>query len=519
MDLYVFATSDVHGYVGPTDYLANSKSTNLGLAKAAGVIESVRQQHEHVIYIDNGDLIQGSALAQYLALYYPEKGPHALVDCLNRMGCDVGVIGNHEFNFGRAYMDKGLHDATFPILGANILKEATGEPAFQPYAIIERQGIRIGVLGLVTEFVPRWEKSAHIKGLRFANPIETAARWVPIVREKADIVIVSYHGGFERDPETGESISLQKGENVACALVDEVPGIDALITGHQHRQMCGIYKNVPFVMPGWRAEALGLIHLCLEKGAGGSYQVACHDACLLNSGHVEPNPDIMAAIGPLAQEVEEWLDQPIGRVEGDMEIRDPIFARSHMHPYVDFVNRLQMQVSGVDISCTAIFNAQSSGLPETVTVRNIVNNYVYANTLAVLDVSGEDLKKALERCAAFYKINEDGSLGISDAFAKPFIQYYNYDMYSGIDYTMDIRKPVGERIVQLLYHGEPVRADQRLKIVMNNYRAVGGGEYPMYGKEKVVQDIQVDMADLIVEYIIHNPVIKAQQSNNLQVLY
>lgn len=202
-----------------------------------------------------------------------------------------------------------------------------------------------------------------------------------------------------------------------------------------------------------------------------------------------------------------------------MEIRDPIFARSHMHPYVDFVNRLQMQVSGVDISCTAIFNAQSSGLPETVTVRNIVNNYVYANTLAVLDVSGEDLKKALERCAAFYKINEDGSLGISDAFAKPFIQYYNYDMYSGIDYTMDIRKPVGERIVQLLYHGEPVHADQQLKIVMNNYRAVGGGEYPMYGKEKVVQDIQVDMADLIVEYIVHNPVIKAQQSNNLQVLY
>lgn len=519
MDLYIFATSDIHGYIGPTDYLADNKSTNLGLAKAAGVIESVRKQHENVIYIDNGDLIQGSALAQYLALYHTERGPREIIRCLNRMACDVAIIGNHEFNFGRDFLEQGIKEATFPFVCANIIDETTGKTTFMPYTVLERQEVRIGVLGLVTEFVPHWEKSAHIEGLSFTDPVEAAQEWLPRLKEDADIIIVAYHGGFEWDPQTGESISLQAGENVACRLIEEVEGIDALITGHQHRQMQGIYKDVPYIMPGWRGEALGLIHLCIEGDRPGTYRVACHDVSLLNSGQVNANEEIMMAIAPLAQEVDEWLDQPIGKVKGDMTISDPILARSRMHPYVDFVNRLQMQVAGVDISCTTIFNGQSAGLPETVTVRNIVNNYVYANTLAVLEVLGADLKQALERCAAFYKVNDDGTLGISDAFAKPFIQYYNYDMYSGINYTMDIRKPVGDRITRLDYHGEAVEPDQALKIVMNNYRAIGGGGYPMYNKDKVIQDIQVDMADLLVEYIIQNPAIEAKNSDNFEVIY
>lgn len=519
MDLYILATSDVHGYIMPTDYLADAPYSNLGLAKAAAVIDAVRNEHEHVLYIDNGDLIQGSALAQYLALNRPEDGPRDIITCLNDIRCDVAVIGNHEFNYGRAYLEKGIETANFPVLAANVLDASSGEPAYKPYTILQKGELRIGIVGLLTEFVPRWEKPENIANLIFEDPVKAAKKWVPIVKEQSDIVVVAYHGGFEYDPFTGRSIGLQNGENVGCDILDAVPDIDCFISGHQHRELSGIYKDIPIVMPGWRAQAVGLIHLVLKRDGDGIWSVAGHEAMLLKNGRVSPDPVILNEIKPLHNEVENWLDLPIGHVEGDMTIEDPIHARSYVHPYVDFINGLQMKAANVDISCTSIFRGDARGLPTEITVRNIVNNYVYANTLAVLEVSGDDLRQALERCARFFDVDDEGNLIISKEFSVPFIQYYNYDIYCGIEYTMDIRKAPGERIVTLNYHGEPVEADDVLHVVMNNFRAIGGGEYPMYSKEKIVKDIQIDMTDLMVDYIIHHPIIHARSNEEFEVIY
>lgn len=519
MDLYILATSDVHGYIMPTDYLADNPHTNFGLAKAAAVINAVRKEQDHVIYIDNGDLIQGSALAQYLALNRPENGPRDIITCLNDMACDAAVIGNHEFNYGRDYLKKGIATADFPVLAANVIEQSTGKPTFQPYAIIEKDDLRIGILGLVTECVPSWEKPENIQGLYFEDPVVSAKKWVPLLKQMADIVVISYHGGFEYDPFTGEHIGLQNGENVACDIIDAVPEIDCFISGHQHRELSGSYKNIPIVMPGWRAQAVGLIHLALTRGIDGKWSVFDQEAMLLKNGKVMPNQRIVERIEPLHIEVENWLDLPIGQVKGDMTIDDPIHARSYVHPYVDFINRLQMKVAEVDLSCTSIFRGDARGLPQEITVRNIVNNYVYANTLAVLEVSGEDLRQALERCARFFAIDDKGRLVVSKEFSVPFTQYYNYDIYSGIEYTMDIRKPPGERIVTLNYHEKPVLADDRLRIVMNNYRAIGGGQYPMYHKDKIIRDIQIDMTDLMVDYIISHPIIEARSCQSFKVIY
>ncbi len=519
MELYILATSDVHAYVMPTDYMADSYNTNLGLAKASAVIEAVRREHEHVVYIDNGDLIQGSALAQYWALNHGEEGPQPIVSCLNAMGCDAAVLGNHEFNYGKAYLARGVAAAHFPVLAANVIEQDTGEPLFDAYTIIRRGPIKIAVLGLITEFVPQWEKEENIDGLKFEDPILCAQKWVPRLREMADVVIVSYHGGFERDPFSGRTIGLQPGENVAEKIIEAVPDIDCLITGHQHREIYGIHQGVPIVMPGWRAQAVGLVHLILKEDRQGRWQVSAHEAMLLKNGRVAADPRITERIKPIHDEVESWLDIPIGHVEGNMLIDDALAARTYVHPYVEFINRIQMQAAGVDISCTSIFRGDARGLPPDITVRHIVNNYIYTNTLAVLEVSGDDLRAALERCAQFFDLDENNQLMISKAFSTPFIQYYNYDIYSGIDYTMDIRKEPGERITHLSYHGQDIKGDDKLKIVMNNYRAIGGGQYPMYNKSKIVQDIQIDMTDLMLDYIIRHPVIHAQNCHQFKVIY
>lgn len=518
MELVILETSDVHAYIAPTDYVAGSRFDQLGLARVATLIRTLREQHEHVLYIENGDYIQGSPLAQFLSLRSENPTPEPLFRALNLLKCDAMVLGNHEFNFGLDYLKKGFQALDVPVLSGNVVEDRVGSFLGCPYVIFERAGVRIGVLGLVTHFVPKWEKPEHIEGVTFLEPTEVAKKWVPRLRAMgADVVVVSYHGGFDKDPVTGEPMGLQTGENAALRIIDAVPDIDVMLTGHQHRKYAGFYKSVPLVQPGWRGDALGMVRLEIDT-TGESPRITHCEAQVLEVGEVAPDAAMMEKIDSLQKEVQTWLDQPIGRVNGDMLIRDSFKARYEGHPYVDFINRLQMKTAKVDISATSIFMGSSPGLPQNITVRHVVNNYVFSNTLAVLEVSGADLRAALERCARFFDINEEGELIISKEFSEPFIQYYNYDIYAGIDYVMDIRRPPGDRIVHVSYHGEEVTNDATYRVVMNNYRAVGGGEYPMYSAEKIIRNIQIDMTDIIVDYILHHPVLTPRKANNFKVV-
>lgn len=517
MNLFIAVSSDVHGFIMPTDYLTADSYAPLGLAKMAAVLEAIRQEKKHVIYIDNGDLIQGSALSQYLALKEPERGPAPIIEVLNDMGCDAAVLGNHEFNYGRDYLQKGIDVAHFPVLSANILDVTNKEPVFKPYTVVERSGVKIAILGLITRHVPYWEKPQHIQGLIFEDPVAAAALWVPRLKRLADVVIVAYHGGFEYDPFSGQKTFLQQGENEALRILKAAPQMDCLITGHQHREIAGIFRGIPVVMPSWGGRAFGLVQLVLKR-QGEKWRVRPKEALLLRNARVVPDPAIVERVMPLHERVEAWLDSAIGHVEGDMTISDPIQARRYLHPYVAFVNELQMKVADVDIACTSIFHGKAKGLPKDITVRDIVSNYIYSNTLAVLEVSGADLRAALEQCARFFDLDKEGNLIISEEFSEPFIQYYNYDIYSGIDYTFDIRQAPGQRVVELLYHGQDIQDHDRLKIVMNNYRANGSGHFPMYSQEKVIKDIQIDMTDLLVNHILEHPVIEATPGSGFTVL-
>lgn len=520
MELVILETSDVHAYIAPTDYVAGSQFNQLGLARVATLIQKFRERYEHNLYIDNGDFIQGSPMAQFLSLCKDNPTPEPLFACLNLLKCDVMVLGNHEFNFGLTYLKKGMKSAEFPILAANVVdKHNNSLTVAGSYALFDRGGVRIAILGLVTHFVPKWEKPENIEEIQFLEPTEVAKEWVPRLREMgADLVIVSYHGGFDRDPVSGETMGLQTGENAALRIIDAVPDIDAMLTGHQHRKYAGVYKGVPLVQPGWRGDALGVVRFELEL-SGTTPQVLQRTAELVEVGNIKPDKAMLSAIDNLQKNVQTWLDQPIGKIKGDMLITDAFKARYEGHPYVDFINRLQMKTASVDISATSIFMGSSPGLPHEITVRNVVNNYVFSNTLAVLEVHGADLRAALERCARFFAINENGELVISKEFSEPFVQYYNYDIYAGIEYVMDIRRPPGDRIVSLTYHGKAIQDDKTYDVVMNNYRAVGGGEYPMYSPDKIKRDIQIDMTDIIVDYILNHPVLTPRKANNFKVVY
>ena len=515
MDLTILATSDLHGYILPTNFTERNMDLPFGAARIATKMKELEAQAKGpVLKIENGDFIQGSPLSYYVRKN-EQHGAKAIIDVLNDIQYDASIIGNHEFNYGIDYLASAIASYNHPVLAANIENEA-GEVAFgQPFMIIEKDGVKIAVLGMVTQYIPHWEQPETIRGLRFKSIVETAKTYVPKLREEADVVIVAYHGGFERDLVTGEPTEALTGENEGYALLHEVEGIDALITGHQHREIATKVNGVPVIQPGFRGAFLGEITLTIEEKAG-KPTVIDSQARIHSTENVPTDNAIIEKIADLSEEVEIWLDQTLGEVTGDMTIKDPNAARLAEHPYVEFINKVQMDASGADISLTSLFNNDGRGFGSMITMRDVLTNYIYPNTLAVLEITGQDLKMALEQTATYFII-ENGEVVFNPKYIEPKPQYYNYDMYEGIEYAIDLTKAMGERVTSLSYQGKAVADTDTLQVVMNQYRGVGGGNYQMFTADKIIKEIPVDMTELISDYLKKHPKIIAETNNNFVI--
>ncbi|MGX6961719.1 bifunctional metallophosphatase/5'-nucleotidase [Vagococcus xieshaowenii] len=514
MKITFLETSDLHGYIYPTDY-SNKKDLPLGAAKAFAKLKEQREQADGpVIMIENGDFIQGSPLSYYLAKEHNTS--QELSNLINLMDYDVQIIGNHEFNYGMDYLNEFINHCHAPILAANILNEK-GQPYFgKAYEIIEKQGIEIAILGLTTQYVPHWENPETLKGLTFESVVETAKKYIPILKQQADIIVVSYHGGFEKDLATGNATEALTGENEGYQLLQEVDGIDALFTGHQHRIIATKVNGIPVVQPGYRGSHIGEIQLTVEK-TNNTVTITESSARIHSLDKVEADSQIISAIEPAESALEDWLDQQLGTVEGDMRIIDPMQARLKEHPYIEFIHHVQQFASGVKISGTALFNNEGKGFDQSITMRDIITNYIYPNTLAVIKITGKELRAALEQTANYLAV-QDGEIIFNPDYIHPKPQYYNYDMYEGIDYTIDMKQPSGQRITELLFENQPITDDQELEVVTNHYRAIGGGNYHMFHVDKIIKEIQVDMTELIADYLKKHPVIKAEVDHNFRVV-
>ncbi|SDK18119.1 bifunctional metallophosphatase/5'-nucleotidase [Sediminibacillus albus] len=515
-EINVLVTSDIHGYIYPTTYRDNSDQ-GLGLAKVASLVKRKREE-TNVLLLDNGDIIQGSPLTYYHAKYKANK-ENPVIKAANYLTFDASIFGNHEFNYGQHYLKRVVEQADFPWLSANVIDKASGKPLFgQPYVIKELQGVRIAVLGVTTHFIPHWEEPRNIESLEFPDALQTAKQWVKYIKaeESPDVMIVSYHGGFERDLTTGEPTERLTGENQGYQMCQELEGIDLLITGHQHRTIAEKVNNIAVVQPGNNGQTLGEVKIALQH-LDGRWEVKDSVPVLHEiDEHIEADKGMLDLIADFEAETQQWLDRPIGKISGDMSISDPLITRMQDNPLIEFINKVQMDAAGVDIANTALFNNDSPGFGENVTMRDIVSNYVYPNTLNVIRISGKDIKDALEQSATYF-IVENGKIKVNPAFIEPKPQHYNYDMWEGIEYELKISNPVGERVVQLDYQGKPIELNKQYDVVMNNYRASGAGDFDMFQGKPLIKDIPIDMTELIADYILQRKTIQATCNNNWRV--
>ncbi|OPG95510.1 bifunctional metallophosphatase/5'-nucleotidase [Chryseobacterium mucoviscidosis] len=545
----IMVTSDLHGAIRPIHYNTNAYRP-AGLALLASLIRRERERSPELLLVDNGDLLQGSPLASYAASFISDHEVHPFINVLNELGYDAAVMGNHEFNYGQQLLRKAVEDSHFSWLSANIVVEhqddtimnhlnegkhdeeirpvspsGTGIPAFGPPYLIKTlaSGVKIALLGATTHYIPNWEHPKNIEGLHFLDALETIRAWVGYIREheQPDVLVVSYHGGFESDLETGEPAERLTGENQAYAICRDIDGIDVLLTGHQHRQLTADIHGVTVIQPGFSGNGVGHVSVQLEQLANGKWWIAGKQARLLlldENSDVQPDAAVMKLTDELEAKAQAWLDQPIGEVAGDLSIADPAALRLAAHPFIAFVHQVQMEATGAQISNTALLSEEARGFGSLITVRDVLSNFIYPNTLTVLELRGQDIRDALEQTARYFEVEASGEVIVNPAYMQPKPQHYNYDMWAGIEYELDISKPAGSRVVKLEREGIPVAMDATYSVVMNSYRAAGGGDYAMYPGKKVLHEGATDMAALVEDYIRRHQPLTVEQANNWRVV-
>lgn len=477
----IYYTSDVHGYLFPTDYITDD-SQPLGLINAAANY----QKDNNTIIIDGGDMYQGSPLVQYVR---KNQAMDAVTVAMNMAGYDYVTLGNHDFNFGYHELQEHLTHLDATVLAENVT-DLAGETLYPAQIKVLENGTSVGLIGLVTDYVNIWEKPENLEGIKIESPLIKAAATIAKLREKVDVVVGIYHGGYERDLTTGEVIS-DSTENIAWQLTD-VLDLDILLTGHQHGNVQPQVINdvLTLQMPN---QAKLFAEITGEK-IDGKWQF---NAVTKSAGFVSQEA-IRQQLQPLQNRVESWLDQPIAELSHDIKSESPLYLAQHGNAILQWIANVQLLSSGADITLVSL-NNNPSNLPKNLTLRRILQNYPFDNTLVTKCVTGHDLRVSLEHTAQYFTVTNN-QLAINPKWLVPKVEHYNYDLAYGIDYAFDISRDSGQRLSKLQYHGVDVQDNDMFTIAMNNYRAVGGGNYGEYGASKTVISSDQSIQDMLITF-------------------
>ena len=496
-------TSDVHGHISPYNDTTKLLEAS-GLARFKTVVNALRD--DNTLVLDNGDTLSGTPLSYFHAERYPDEIP-PVTKAMNDIAYDYVNIGNHDFDYGEEILMMHLQNLKAPCITNNW--QYYGKPFGPTYVIREIAGKKIALFGLVTSYVPHWQKKANIRHCRFTDVVETAKKTVETVRrlEKPDLVICMYHGSFENDPVTGLPMTGNKGENEAYRLCREVSGINLLIAGHQHTSLKGKINNTYYIETSAFAKEIGCVDIDIDNKNMDLHLLKC-DA--------EVDEDLLKLIEKEQSECEQWLDREVSRSIMDLSVSEKPDDRVNKSNFVTLMNTILLETTHADLASTTL-RKNCKGLSRSITMREIFSLLPYEDSIDMCSITGKELKAYLEKSAELLKHDTDGKPCFNPAYI-PTMQYTSYDLIDGVEYTMDLYNEPGYRITSVLYKGTEVEDDQKLTIAMSHYRRNGNDGYDMLRDLPVLKEFTLSQREMIAQYLSTHPEIDFEPVNNIHII-
>ena len=491
--LKLIETSDVHGCYYPYDFIRRH-SVQGSLARVSALVGEMRKTYgDRLILMDNGDILQGQPVAYYYN-YIDTTSVHVVADMLNYMHYDVATMGNHDIDAGHAVYDRWVSQCKFPVLGANIMDVKTGKTYLPPYKVIEREGVKVVVLGMITPAIPSWLPEQLWSGLRFEDMETSARKWVKWIqeKEKPDVLIGLFHAG----PEGNKLDNVV--ENGSGDVARRVPGFDVVFMGHDHVRTCQKIINeagdsVLLVDPANMAKVVADVTVKVVKKDGKVIRKSV-EGKLASVDRYTPDEAFLKTFEKQYQATADFVSRKIGRINKTITTKDAYFGPS---AFIDLIHQLQLDITGADVSFCAPLSFAAEIKEGDIYVSDMFNLYKYENMLYTMTLTGKEIKDFLEMSYAIWTNqmkSPDDHLMLLNEKDKGFGRFknpsFNFDSAAGILYTVDVTKPQGEKInIRSMADGTPFRMDKMYKVAVNSYRGNGGGDLLTKGAGIPKQDL------------------------------
>lgn len=530
--LKLIETSDIHGNFFPYNFITQQDWKG-SFARVHSYAQQERQTYGHnLLLMDNGDILQGQPSAYYYN-FMDTVSTHITAAMMNYMGFVVGNMGNHDVEAGHAVYDRWISQCQFPVLGANIIRTSDEQPYLKPYEIIEREGVKIAVLGMITPAIPTWLPETLWKGLYFADMEQTARKWMPIIqeKEKPDIIIGLFHAGKE-----ARTVAGKYREDASAEIAERIPGFDIIMMGHDHRRFCGKIANaqgdsVLLINPANNGRTVGDVEIVLTLDGDKVIRKSIQGK-LADMDKLDPSPDFMKQFAPQYQAVEAFVSEKVGTFTETISTRPAYFGPS---AFIDFIHSLQLDLTGADISFAAPLSFDAVIKEGDIHISDMFNLYKYENMLYTMELTGKEIKGFLEESYAIWtnqmKSADDHVLLLTErkdgngyTFTNPS---FNFDSAAGIIYTVDVTKPAGQKVsIQSLANGEPFDLNRTYRVALNSYRGNGGGELLTKGagipqdqlKDRIISATEKDLRYYMIQYIREKKTLSPQPLNQWKMI-
>ena len=468
-------TSDVHGAFFPYNFTERRPMEGT-MARVSTYLKRQRKTYgDRLILLDNGDILQGQPTCYYTN-YVKTDEPNIAAEVINYLKYDAETFGNHDVETGHAVYDKWIKEVKCPMLGANIIDTKTNKPYVKPYTIIEREGVRVAILGMLTPAIPNWLHESLWTGLRFDEMLQTARHWLKILKEqeKADVIVGLFHSGWD-----GGIVTPTYEEDVARKMAETVEGFDVIFFGHDHTERNTTINNTLCMDPSCNALKVAEATIQIRND-----KVVSKKGEIIDVRNEAIDQQYIAHFQPQIDAIRQYVERQLGTFASPMRSRDAFFGSA---AFTDLIHQLQLDETHADISFNAplTFNTDIKAGP--IYMSDMFKLYRFENKIYVLRMTGEEVRKHLERSYDLWvntmKSPDDHIMMLNEGSAgdeqrRGFKNLtFNFDSAAGIDYVVDVTKPDGQKVHILQFSdGRPFDEKAWYKVVMNSYRGNGGGE-------------------------------------------